>query len=348
MASVRQIASQAGVSIATVSRVINNSPRVSEAARQRVLEAINQQQYTPRTGKLVATNVAYLFTDSITLGSSYDAGVLAGLSSGLEHNELDLLILNGKSCRQPGETFADVFRRKSVCGAIVRTTSLSQNLCRAILDSGVPTVVVGDEIEGHEQVCVDVDSRSATQEAIEHLLELGHRRIGFCTNVVDDKDHGDRFAGYRDALEHAGLEVDPKLTYRVPAHREGGSMLARRLHAMADRPTAVFVADPLTCLGLFTGARKLGMDIPEQLSVVGFDDSESRFATAPEMTAVCQDAQRLGEEAMRRLVGLMPEQHEAEAIEDMTTLRAWFEVNASTAAPPANKKNPASPSGSAR
>lgn len=331
MASVRQIASQAGVSIATVSRVINNSPKVSDAAREKVLEAINKEQYTPRIGKLVATNIAYIFTDAITLGSSYDAGILAGLSSGLEHHALDLLILNGKACRQPGEAFADVFRRKSICGAIVRTTSLTQNLGRAILDSGLPAIVLGDQIEGYESSCVDVDSRSASREAVEHLLDLGHRRIGFCTNVVDDKDHGDRHAGYREALQQAGVEEDPKLLFRVPAHREGGATLARRLAALNDRPSAVFIADPLTCLGLFTESRKLGIRIPEDLSVVGFDDSETRYATSPEMTAVCQDAYQLGAEAMRRLVGLMPGQHEDELSTD-PIMRAWFEVNRSTAA----------------
>lgn len=333
MASVRQIASEAGVSIATVSRVINNSPKVSDAAREKVLEVINRSQYTPKIGKIVATNVAYIFTDSITLGSSYDAGILAGLSSGLEHHALDLLILNGKSCRQTGENFADVFRRKNICGAIVRTTSLTQNLGRSILDTGLPGVVLGDEIEGYERFCLDVDSRSASREAVEHLLELGHKRIAFCTNVVDDKDHGDRFAGYRDALRQAGVEEDAKMLFRVPAHRDGGAMLARRLASMNERPTAVFVADPLTCLGLFTEARKLGIRVPEDLSIVGFDDSESRYATAPEMTAVCQDAYQLGSEAMRRLVGLMPGQHETEILADPKQ-RAWFEVNGSTCPPP--------------
>lgn len=329
MASVRQIASKAGVSIATVSRVINNSPKVSEAARTKVMEVINQNQYKPRIGKLLTTNVAYVFTDSITLGSPYDAGILAGMSSSLEHNELDLLILNGKSCRQGGETYQDVFRRKGVCGVIIRTTSSSVGHCRLIIESGLPTVVVGDEIEGYEQYCLDVDSRSASREAVEHLLELGHKKIAFCTNVVDDKDHADRYGGYRDAMESAGLELDPKLFFRVPAARQGGEQLARRISAMADAPTAVFVADPPTCLGLLTETRKLAIDVPGQLSVVGFDDSEIRFATSPTMTAVCQDAHRLGEQAMQMLVGLMPNQLAATEVE-AKPMRAWFEVNAST------------------
>lgn len=329
MASVRQIANQAGVSIATVSRVINNSPKVSESARARVLEVINQEQYKPKTGKLLTTNVAYVFTDSITLGSPYDAGILAGMSAGLEYNELDLLVLNGKSCRQGGETFQDVFRRKGVCGVIVRTTSASVGLCRAILESGLPAVVLGDEIEGYEKLCLDVDSRSASRDAVEHLIGLGHRKIAFATNIVEDKDHSDRYGGYLDALEGAGIEANPKLHFRVPASRQGGEQLARRLASMADVPTALYVADPGTCLGLMTETRKIGVAVPEQLSIVGFDDSETRYLTSPELTAVCQDAQRLGSQAMRKLVGLMPD-HDPATETDKSSLLAWFEVNEST------------------
>lgn len=329
MASVRQIASKAGVSIATVSRVMNNSSKVSDSARQKVLEVINEQKYTPTVGKLTATNVAYIFTDSITLGSSYDAGILAGLSSGLEHNALDLLILNAKACRQPGERFSDVFRRKGVCAAIVRTTFSSQAMSRAILDSGLPVLVVGDQIEGYERYCLDVDSRSASQEAVEHLIGLGHERIGFCTNIVDDKDHEDRFGGYADALDQASIEVDPKLVFRVPAGRPGGEQMARRLAAMADKPTAIFVADPATGVGLLTEARNLGLSVPGDLSVVGFDDAEARFSTAPQLTAVCQDAKHLGEQAINRLTARISGQAIApDTLSNM--LRAWFEVNAST------------------
>lgn len=331
MPSVRQIASQAGVSIATVSRVINNSPKVSDAAREKVLEAINTSQYTPKIGKLLHTNVAYIFTDAITLGSSYDAGIMAGLGNGLEYHELDLLILNAKSCRQPNETFQDVFRRKGVRGAIVRTTSSSQSLCRAILDSGLPTIVLGDEIPGYETQCLDVDSRSASADAVEHLIGLGHENIAFCNNVVDDKDHSDRFAGYNDAHKQAGLEPDPKLTFRVPANRQGGEQLARRLSSMNKPPTAIFVADPETCIGLLNESRVLGLDIPKDLSVVGFDDVDIRYSTAPSLSAVCQDARRLGEEALRRLVNQFTNDSVDSDLPD-TPMQAWFEVNASTTA----------------
>lgn len=333
MASVRQIANQAGVSIATVSRVINNSPKVSETARAKVMDVINQKQYKPKTGKLLTTNVAYIFTDSITLGSPYDAGILSGLSAGLEHNSLDLLILNANTCRQNGESFDDVFRRKGVCGAIVRTTFSSRMLCRTILEAKLPVVVVGDQIEGSESSCVDVDSRHASQEAVEHLIELGHSRIAFCTNVIDDKDHEDRLGGFMDAHEQSGLQPDPKLLFRVPASRLGGEQLARRLNTMHNPPTAIFVADPDTCIGVLNESRRIGLRVPEELSVVGFDDSDIRFSVSPALTAVCQDAKRLGEEALKRLTTRITDLEEQTYTSiDEAPLLAWFEVNASTAA----------------
>jgi len=330
MASVREIAKQAGVSTATVSRVMNNSPLVSSEAKLRVMTVVNGENYQPAVGKKSISNIAYLFTDSVTLSSPYDAGIMAGLSAGLEQHRLDLMILNARTCRQSGETYSQMLRRKGVQGVIIRTTAQTREVCQAILDSGVPAVVLGDEIEGYEDVCVDVDSRDASRDAVEHLIGQGHRDIGFCTNIVDDKDHLDRLAGYRWALSNAGIDFDERRLFRVPANRQGGEQFVRRLAAMADRPTALFVADPSTCIGILTEARRQGIDVPRDLSVVGFDDSEARFCTSPELTAVCQDSELLGRQAMTVLMSkLKPDAADAG---ESRQLRAWLEVNASTAA----------------
>lgn len=337
MASVREIAKQAGVSTATVSRVMNNSPLVSSEAKLRVMTVVNGENYQPTVGKKSISNIAYLFTDSVTLSSPYDAGIMAGLSAGLEQHRLDLMILNARTCRRSGETFSQMLRRKGVQGVIVRTTAQTREACTAILESGIPAVVLGDEIEGYEDVCVDVDSRDASRDAVEHLIGLGHRDIGFCTNIVDDKDHLDRLAGYRWALSNAGIDFDERRLFRVPANRQGGEQFVRRLAAMADRPTALFVADPSTCIGIITEARRQGIDIPRDLSVVGFDDAEARFCTSPELTAVCQDSELLGRQAMTVLMSkLKPDTADAS---ESRQLQAWLEVNASTAAVPATAKD---------
>jgi len=328
MPSVREIAKQAGVSTATVSRVMNNSPSVSPEAKRKVIRAINTTQYVPAVGKRTTSNIAYMFTDSITLSSPYDAGIIAGLSAGLEQQRLDLLILTARSCKEPGESYDQAFRRKGVRGAIIRTTAATRDVCQEILDSGFPAVVVGEQIEGYEHVCVDVDSRDASREAVEHLIGLGHRSIAFCTNVIDDKDHLDRLHGYQQALTEAGIALDSRLQFRVPANRQGGEQLARRLAAMSERPTALYVADPATCIGLLSEARQHGMNIPNDLSVVGFDDSEIRFTTQPELTAVCQNSELLGKHAMACLLERLTANNDD--LELNSHLLAWLEVNGST------------------
>lgn len=330
MASVREIAKQAGVSTATVSRVMNNSPLVSGEAKRKVMTVVNSANYIPTVGKKLTTNIAYLFTDQVTLSSPYDAGIMSGLSVGLEQHQLDLLILNARTCRESGESFSQMFRRKGVQGVIIRTTAATRGVCRQVLESGIPAVVLGDQIDGYEHASVDVDSRDASRDAVEHLIGLGHQRIAFCTHATDDKDHLDRESGYRQALTDSGIAFDERLVFRVPANRQSGEQLVRRLTTMVDRPTALFVADPITCVGIMTEARRQKLDIPRDLSVVGFDDAEVRFSTFPEMTAVCQDSEALGRHAMGRLASRLPSGGVID--DDPSNLIAWFEVNASTAA----------------
>ena len=140
---------------------------------------------------------------------------------------------------------------------------------------------------------------------MQHLLNQGHRRIAISTNVVDDVDHQDRVLGYRDAMTGAGLTVDERLVVRTPANRDGGVQVARRLLVGADRPTAVYVADPMAAIGAIYEAIKMGFDVPGDLSVVGFDDAELRFLIRPTMTAVCQDAAEIGREAFAMLHDLI-------------------------------------------
>jgi len=118
---------------------------------------------------------------------------------------------------------------------------------------------------------------------------------------VDDSDHLDRIAGYREAMIARGLPVDDRMIFRIPAKREGGIQLIRRIAAMPDRPTAMFFADPLPAIGAMMEAQNVGWNIPRDLSIVGFDDAELRFMVHPTMTAICQDARELGRVAFEAL-----------------------------------------------
>lgn len=332
MSNVRQIAREAGVSITTVSRVLNNHPRVSQKARERVLAAANEVRYVAPVGKRSTCNIALLYTGESSLGSPFDAQLMWGMSAGLEEHGYDLMMLDATRSLQAGETYSQLFMRKGVRGVVLRTTQATRNVCVAIAEEGFPAVVIGDRFDQPGMRFIYSDSREPSREAIDHLISMGHQRIAICLNVVDDSDHADRLLGYQQAMNDHGLPIDRKLILRSPANRPGGMQLVRRVAAMVDRPTALFITDPATAAGAFKEARAVGLDVPVDLSIVGFDDGDARFDTYPEMTAVCQDTGELGRAAMSAL-------HEViETGPDDTqplrkTLRAWLEVHGSTAPP---------------
>lgn len=329
MSTVRSIAKAAGVSPATVSRVINNDPRVAVEIREKVLAIANQTRYTPQVGRKNTTNIAFAYTGDSSLGSPFDAALMQGMSEGMESLDLDLLILDANRSRLPHETFSQMFMRKGVRGAVLRTTARNRDLCREIAAEGFPIVVVGDRFDDPGISFIYSDSRDTSREAVDHLLNLGHKHIAISLNVVDDSDHADRLAGYREALDKAGIEFDETLVIRVPARRDGGVQLMRRLMAMnGGRPTAVYITDPLSAVGAVGEASRLGIRIPDDLSVVGFDDAELRFIVHPQLTAVCQDAPAMGRAAFAALNEMMNQDGNAPVTR--RKLVTQFEINEST------------------
>ncbi|GAB4111556.1 MAG: LacI family DNA-binding transcriptional regulator [Phycisphaeraceae bacterium] len=326
MSTVRDIARQTGVSIATVSRVLNNHPSVSKELRERVMAVANGQRYVATVGKRETSNVAYVYTGDASLGSPFDAAVLEGLYEALADSNYHLMILDLRRTRRNGESYSQMFQRLGVRGAILRTTHGTRSACESILEQGFPAVVIGERIPSADSLCVYCESRSASREAVEHLVSLGHRRIAISVNIVQDSDHEERLAGYREAHVEHGLEVDEKLVMRAPGNRQGGAQLIRRLVTAVDRPTAVYITDPMTAVGAMYEAQKIGLRIPDDLSIVGFDDGELRETVLPAMTAVCQDASSLGREAFRVLFDQIKSRQPLESPRPA----AWLEVHEST------------------
>ncbi|GAB4110411.1 MAG: LacI family DNA-binding transcriptional regulator [Phycisphaeraceae bacterium] len=330
MANVREIAKQAGVSIATVSRVLNNHPSVSEAVRERVLAAANQHRYVPKIGRRETMNIAYVYTGDVSLGSPFDSAVLEGVYASLSETDWNLMLLDVRRTRRNDETYSQMFQRLGVRGAILRTTSSNHAVCLKIAEHGFPAVVVGERFNEPNVTSVYCESRTASHEAVAHLIGLGHQRIAICVNVVDDSDHEERLTGYRDAMQEAGLPVEDKLILRAPAHRGGGEQVIRRLATALDRPTAIYITDPMTALGAMYEARRLGIRIPEDLSIIGFDDTEVRYMTWPIMTAVCQNAYELGQHACRLLNQML----NGTVSNILPAPPAWLEIHESTGPAP--------------
>ena len=338
MASIRDIAKRAGVSIATVSRALNNDPVVTPRTREKVLAVVNGEGYVAPMGRRVTTNIGYAHVgrqasiyDSALLNGVYDSALVAGVLRGLDESRLNVVMLNVNRDKATSETYTQFFVRMGVRGVLLRTTAQSRHICQTIADEGFPAVVISERFDSPNVSFIDCDSRADSVRAVEYLIGLGHRRIAFAMNAVPDCDHLDRFEGYKQAMEKAGLGVDDGLVFRQRASLSGGATIIEMLMRRSEPPTAVYFGDQVLAVGGVNKAHRLGVRIPDDLSVVGVDDSEMRFSVHPTMTAVCQDAVQLGMEAALGLSRLLKGTTKGCF---RKTLPSYFEVNESTGPPP--------------
>jgi DNA-binding LacI/PurR family transcriptional regulator len=333
MTTIRRVAQKAGVSIATVSRVVNGSTAVAPELRDRVLDAVSRCGYAPTIGRRSAASIALVYTGPFSVGSPYDAACIDGIISAMVESDFDLKIAHLRRDKSPDETYSQFFFRKGIRGAILRSTSSDRDLARKIGDEGFPAVVLGDRFDHPRLAFAYNDSRTASVEGIEHLISLGHRRIAFVANNTDDGDHTDRLDAYRQTLKDRGF-YDEQLEFRVPAHRLDGAQLMRKMLSLTKPPTAVFIVDPLTAAGAVNEAHKLKLRIPEEMSILGFDDTDTRFSVVPTMTAICQDSRELGQLAYELLLRRGEGLADGRFTEGLG--KAWLEINHTTGRAPSN------------
>jgi len=333
MPSIRSVAKEAGVSIATVSRVLNSHASVGEDIRKRVLSAANRLGYISNVGKRATTYLAFAYTGPASLDSPYDAMLMAGINQAMDETDFDLAILNPQRDKKPNESYSQFFMRKGVRGAILRTTAGTRSICEVIAEEGFPSIVIGGRPEQTKTNYIYADSLPISRQAVDHLITLGHRRIGIAMGVVEDADHLDRLEGYKQALAAHDIEYDPLLAYRVPPSRPDGAQLLKRIMGAPAPPTALFITDPHLVYGATNQAQRLGIRIPEDLSIIGMDDGDGPHNTFPQLTAVCQDAVQIGYEAsagLKRLIDRGPNERDPIRI----ALPTWFEVHETTGPAP--------------
>ncbi|MEZ6104319.1 MAG: LacI family DNA-binding transcriptional regulator [Pirellulaceae bacterium] len=331
MASIREVARVAGVSIATVSRVINGAESVTPQVRRSVLAAIESCGYAPAVGKRSPDSLAWMYAGLFTVGSPYDSSCLEGAVDTARRHGLDLTIVDVHRDKRETESFRQFFARKGIRAAIVRCTADQRAMVASMASEEIPVVVLGDHFRQSGLEFMYADSQRASREAVEHLVAMGHQRIAYAACERDDGDHLDRFEAYRSVLSDAGL-FDERLVSRVPPYRMDGAQLLRNWMAMQARPTAVFIADPLVAFGAINEAHRTGVELPDDLSIVGVDDCDLRDICYPRMTAVCQDAVQLGRSAADLAIALADGRSRKDAI--TSEPRAWFEVGNTSGPPP--------------
>ena len=339
--TIYDVASKAGVSISTVSKVLSSSPRVNKVTREKVLTAIKQLNYVP---SLAARGIASGRTSIIGLVSPYTPlqllhdphlqGNLCGIEEILNEHDYALLIATAKREHESSSSYERLLRSNYIDGAVVMETqeSKSPDLHRQLSQQRYPWVILGYPVGMVPSYCVHADDLQGAQRMTEHLISLGHRRIG----VIEVKDSAyaseERVRGFRQMLTHKGLPYDKSLVVASSDWTsEAGYEVVPKLLERPDRPTAIFAVNDRMALGVLQWARERGLRVPEDLSVVGFDDIPAAITSFPPLTTIRQPSIQMGHEAIKLLFKLL----EGGTTASRVVVNTDLVVRASSGPPPA-------------
>ncbi|MCG0238910.1 MAG: LacI family transcriptional regulator [Firmicutes bacterium] len=318
MATIKDVARAAGVSPSTVSRVLAGHPRISQATRERVLQAMQELNYHPNAiARSLVTRTSRtigLITSRPTeqaFANPFFPEVIRGIGSVLEEEGYNLLLATTHGEDDDYEACMRLFRGRQVDGVILTSSRLGDRLIAALVAEEQPFVLIGRPLDAEgrpvysEAHWVNNDNVAAAQTAVEHLLSLGHRRIGFVNGPPHWVFTYDRLEGYRTALARAGIAYDPDLVLSGHITQQDGGRALERLLSLPDPPTAIVAVDDTLALGVLDAALRRGLRVPEDLAVVGFNDDPITAWTRPTLTTVRIPVFELGVMAARMLVSIL-------------------------------------------
>jgi LacI family transcriptional regulator len=332
--TIRDVANKAGVSIATVSRVLSGKGSVSEDAGGRVLSAVEDLEYRPnalarslreentKTLGLVISNVMNPFFTAVARAVE-DAAAEQGYS---------VVLCNADENPDKEESYLDVLLQKRVDGLIISPARGKSRQLRRFVKAGVPVVFVDRSIEDLDIPTVRVDGKEAIARLVEYLVKLGHRRLAVVSGPREVISGGERLKSFLDCASGFGIEVPEEYVRFGDFRRESGRWAMRELLSLRRSPTAVFTANNLMCLGALQAAKETGCSIPEDVSVATFDDIPWFELVDPPVTAIAQPTRELGAVAARMLLDMLEDGRKPES----RIMEAQLVIRDSCTAPRAN------------
>jgi LacI family transcriptional regulator len=301
MATIKEVAVLAGVSSATVSHVINGTRYVSDTVRDQVLNAMKELDYRPND-----------LARSLRSGVTHTLGLIIPDSSNPFFAELghcienaafkagySVILCNTESDMRKELLYVDVLTKKLVDGMIFVAAGENADIFKSLVELDIPVVVMDRNYEGLDLEVVSSDNHQGGVMATNHLISLGHKRIGCVSGPSKINPSSKRLDGYVEALKSKGLPVDPRYIVQGDFHPESGFEAGRRLLALPERPTAIFACNDLMAMGVIKAAASMGLRVPEDLAVVGYDDIELASYTNPPLSTIKQPKVEMGLTALQ-------------------------------------------------
>jgi LacI family transcriptional regulator len=302
-ATIRDVARSAGVSIATVSRVLNNSALVDEETGARVRRAAQELRYVPNAlGRGLSTRrtdaLGLLLPD---LFGEFFSEVIRGADETAQQHHYHLLVSSSHSNREEIEAALKVMRGR-VDGMVIMSPHIDAQTLSANLPHSLPVALLNCHVEGEEYDSLNIDNHGGAFAMVRHLIDHGHRAIGIIQGTEKNLDAYERLCGYRDALAAHGALNDHQYEQPGDFTEASGFAAAECLLRCAPRPTAIFASNDSMAIGALSALRRAGLRVPEDIALAGFDDIPVCAYLTPALTSVRVDVARLGILAVETLI----------------------------------------------
>lgn len=307
MATIRQVATAAGVSFKTVSRVVNKDPNVAAATAAKVKKAIEDLGYHPNVmARGLAKNRTFLIGLVIPeVSSAAFSLMIEGIEREAELDEHHLVLCTTGSQREVEEaTVSSLVKTRRVDGILLVSNRTDTAYFQSLKGLDVPVVVVDRRIDDDEIPQVYTNNSEGVRQATSHLVDCGRRRIIYLTPVINTSTSQERIDGYRRAMSERALDFDGTTTVSYTAQRSQGRAAMADLLSVGARMDAVVAFNDLLAIGAMEAIKARGMKIPEDIAVAGFDDIEAASMVEPALTTVRQPLDRIGSAACRLLLDL--------------------------------------------
>jgi LacI family transcriptional regulator len=304
MPTMRDVAEQAGVSLTTVSHVINRTRFVSLDVTERVMSAMDQLNYRPNE---LARSLRRGHTRTLGLilpdsANPYFAEIGHAIEVAAYESGYNVILCNTHGVEQKESHYINVLRNKQVDGIIFVATGDKTNSISQTLGDDFPVLLVDRELVGVSTDVIIVNNYQGGYLATQHLLNLGHTKIACISGPSRIRPSSERISGYTQALEQAGVNVNPDYFRMGDFHPNSGYQAALELLNLADPPTAIFACNDLMAIGVIRAGMEMGRKVPDDLALVGFDNIELAAYTIPPLTTISQPIEEMGEIATQLLI----------------------------------------------
>jgi len=306
--TIYDVAREANVSMATVSRVVNGNPNVKPTTRKKVLEAIDRLGYRPNA---VARGLASKKTTTVgviipDISSIFYSELARGIEDIATMYKYNIILSNSDQNTDKELHLLNTMLGKQVDGIVFMGGNITDVLVEEFKRSPVPIVLAASVEEQAQTPSVNINYEQAIYDSVQLLVEKGHKRIAFVSGPMSEPINSMRkLAGYKRALEEAGIAFDDALVAEGDYSYDSGIESLAHLLEQSDKPTAVIAATDEMALGVIHGAQDRGVSIPDDLEVIGFDNTRLSLMVRPQLTTVVQPTYDIGAVAMRLLTKLM-------------------------------------------